>query len=127
MNMLKKLVSIAISCVFPLVSSAQALHMNWLDKSVNPGQNFYQFANGTWQKNTPIPDDYARWGTFQILQEQNLAIIHEILINAEKNTQAKTGSIEQKVGDFYFSGMNEAEINKLGSQPLKPELDKINQ
>lgn len=53
-------------------------------------------------------------------------IIHQMLINASKDTHAKPGSIEQKVGDFYFSGMDENSINQLGIKPLQPEFDRIN-
>lgn len=104
---------------------AEALHLNWLDTSISPNQDFFTYANGTWQKQNPIPPEYASWGTFYILQEKNQKTIHQMLIQAANDKQAKPGSIEQKVGDFYFSGMNEEHINKLGATPLNPEFARI--
>lgn len=105
--------------------SLDALHLNWLDPLTPLGDNFYGHANGTWQKQNPIPADYSSWGTFSILQEQTQQKIHQLLIDAAKNTSVKRGSIEQKVGDFYFSGMDEDTVNKQGIEPLQPEFSRI--
>lgn len=105
--------------------SRAALHLDWLDKSVSPSQDFYGFANGSWQKNNPIPPDYATWGSFNLVNEKVQSIIHDMLIKASENTKALEGSVEQKIGDFYFSGMNEKEINKVGVTPLNDEFAKI--
>jgi putative endopeptidase len=110
----------------PSTQAEQALHLNWLDTKILPSQNFYAYADGNWQKNNPIPADYSSWGSFNMIQEKVQDIIHQMLINASKNSQALAGSIEQKVGDFYYSGMDEKSINQLGIKPLQPELDRIN-
>ncbi|MGL5741304.1 MAG: M13 family metallopeptidase [Legionella sp.] len=104
----------------------EALHLNWRDTNLYPGENFYSYANDNWKKNNPIPPDYSSWGSFNIVNEKVQNIIHQMLIAAAKNTKAKQGSIEQKVGDFYYSGMDEASINQLGLKPLQPEFDRIN-
>lgn len=104
----------------------EALHLDWRDTSVSASENFYAHANGNWQKQNPIPPEYAIWGSFNILQNKVENIIHQMLIKASLNTKAAPGSLEQKVGDFYFSGMDEAAINKLGIKPLLPEFAKIN-
>ncbi|MDE2091399.1 MAG: M13 family metallopeptidase [Gammaproteobacteria bacterium] len=109
-----------------IVAGSQELNLDWLDRSVNPAQNFYGYANGGWQKANPIPPAYSRWGTFNILQNENEDAIHQILEDAAKNTQAQPGSDLQKIGAFYFSGMDEAAINQAGIKPLEPELDRIN-
>nr|WP_277619250.1 M13 family metallopeptidase N-terminal domain-containing protein [Legionella norrlandica] len=101
------------------------LHLDWRDISVSPAVDFYTYANGNWQKNNPIPADYASWGSFHVVNEKVQNIIHQMLINASENKKAKPGSIEQKVGDFYYSGMDVKSINKLGITPLQPELIKI--
>jgi putative endopeptidase len=101
------------------------LHINWLNTSIQPGQDFYTYANGNWQKNNPIPPEYASWGSFNIVNDKVQDIIHQMLIKASENTKAKPGSIEQKVGDFYYSGMDETSINKLGIKPLLSEFTKI--
>jgi putative endopeptidase len=101
------------------------LRIDWLDTTVSPAQDFYTYANGTWQKNNPIPPEYSSWGSFNIVSEKMQHIIHKMLISVAKDTHAKPGSIEQKVGDFYYSGMDEASINQLGIKPLQPEFDRI--
>lgn len=106
-------------------SMTNALHLDWIDKSVSPADDFFKYANGTWQKQNPIPPQYSSWGSFYILHEQVQKVIHQLLIEASGDKNAKPGSITQKVGDFYFSGMDEATINKLGIAPLKPDFDLI--
>lgn len=104
----------------------KGLHLNWLDTSISPAQDFYAYANGTWQKNNPIPPEYASWGSFNLVSEKMQDIVHQMLIKAAADRQAKPDSIEQKVGDFYFSGMDEVSINQLGIKPLQPEFERIN-
>ena len=106
-------------------NSPAALHLNWLDTQVAPGQDFFSYANGTWKKQNPIPPEYSSWSTFSILGLKIQKIIHSMLIEAAANKTAKVGSVEQKVGDFYYSGMDEASINKLGAKPLQPEFERI--
>jgi putative endopeptidase len=106
--------------------SAKALNLNWIDPSISPKEDFFTYANGTWQKKNPIPADRASWGTFNMLQDKVDKTIHKILIASANDKKAVPGSISQKIGDFYFSGMDEASINKLGIKPLQPEFDRIN-
>ncbi len=101
-----------------------ALHPGWLDKQASPAQSFYAFANGGWQKSHPIPAAYSTWGTFNILQIRNETIIRQLITDAAK-AHAPDGSTEQKVGDFYASGMDEPLIERVGVSPLSPELDGI--
>jgi putative endopeptidase len=110
----------------PVTHTLTGLHVDWIDKQVAPTQNFFGFANGNWQKKNPIPAAYATWGTFHQLQDQNQQVIKNILETTAENNPA-ANSIAQKVGDFYFSGMNEAAINADGVKPLQPEFDRINQ
>ena len=105
-------------------AGSEGLHTDWLDKSVDPGTDFFSYANGGWQKANPIPDAYSRWGTFGILQKQNQDVLHQILEDNAKTKHAD-GSTEQKVGDFYATGMDEAGIEKAGVTPLKSEFDAI--
>lgn len=105
--------------------AAEALHLDWRNNQISPAQNFFAYANGGWQKENPIPPEYSSWGSFNVLQEKVQRIIHQMLIDQANNKKAEPGSIEQKIGDFYFSGMDETSINKLGASPLKPEFDRI--
>ncbi|KTC98381.1 M13 family metallopeptidase [Legionella erythra] len=103
----------------------ESLHLNWRDLTVSPADNFFAYANGHWQKMNPVPPEYATWGSFNLLQLKVEKIIHRLLIEAAKHPNPASGSIQQKAGDFYFSGMDEKTINALGVKPLEPEMARI--
>lgn len=96
-----------------------------MDTSVSPAENFFMYANGTWFKKNPIPASETRWGSFNTLEENNYKILHELLDAAAANKNAKAGSADQKVGDFYRSGMDTVAIEKAGISPLNPWLARI--
>ncbi len=95
-----------------------------MDTTVNPGDNFFEYANGKWMKATVIPDDQSGWGSFYTLSEENTKNLKGILEDAEK-ANAANGTAQQKLGMYYSSGMDTATIEKLGAEPLKPVLAKI--
>jgi putative endopeptidase len=93
-----------------------------MDTSVKPCEDFYQYADGGWIKANPVPADKSRWGSFEQLADRNREILKSILDEVSAKRDWPRGSIEQKVGDFYASGMDEAAIEKAGAGPLKPWL-----
>jgi putative endopeptidase len=95
-----------------------------MDTSVEACDNFYQYANGTWLKNTKIPAEYPSWGSFTIVYENNQNVLKQVVENAAKNSGTK-GSDSQIVGDYYASCMDEAAIEKAGTAPLKPYLKEV--
>jgi len=95
-----------------------------IDKTADPCVDFYQYACGTWMANNPIPPDQSIWGQSSLLLEHNRAVLQNILEKAAVNKPSRT-VVEQQIGDFYASCMDETAINKLGAQPLKPDLDRI--
>lgn len=95
-----------------------------MDTTVKPGDNFFLYANGKWVKDTEIPKTETGWGSFYTLYNDNLKNLKGILEHAAKGSAAK-GTAEQKVGDFYASGMDSVTIEKLGVEPIKPLLSKI--
>jgi len=95
------------------------------DASVPACQDFYDHAVGGWVKANPVPADKARWGAFDELAERNRFTLKAILEETSARTDWPKGSIQQKVGDFYAAGMDEAAIEKAGARPLAPWLDRI--
>jgi len=116
--------SSASLCATNPKSSPYFLHLDWLDESQSPSQDFFLYANGSWQKAHPIPAAYASWNIMKILHEKNLIRIQKMLKTAANETHPE-GSIEQKVGDFYFSGMNAKAINQEGVKALDPYFQQI--
>lgn len=96
-----------------------------IDSSVNPGVDFFKYATGTWMKNNPIPPTERAWGIGNLVQEETYARLKGILEDAEISNSSNGGS-EEKIGDFYFTGMDSIGIEKQGIAALQPELDKIN-
>ena len=94
------------------------LDLNAVDKSANPCNDFYQYACGSWLKTHPIPPDEASWGRFNELQQRNQEILRGILEDSEKHQNAS--SIDQKIGGFYQSCMNEQVIADRGSSRGPP-------
>lgn len=118
-----KLLPLVSACALSLVARAEINPANF-DRTVKPQEDFYRFVNGTWLSNTAIPADQARWHTFTILAERNMEALHQIAERAAAKGKSGT-AIEQLVGDFYASGMDEAAINAAGLTPLQPQLDRI--
>lgn len=110
----------AASQAKPLVS----FDVNAMDKSVDPCNDFYQYACGSWVKNNPIPADQPEWGRFNELHEHNQVMLRNILDKASANTPGRSPN-DQKIGDYYYSCMDQDAINAKGTTPLKPTMDRI--
>jgi predicted metalloendopeptidase len=103
--------------------TTSGIDVKGMDKSVIPGDDFYNYANGTWMKTTTIPPDKARYGDFTVLADSTRQRLRDLL-----EQSAKAGGVSgdtRKIGDYYASFMDEAAIESKGIAPLKPELDAI--
>ena len=97
-----------------------------IDSTIRPGNDFFLFANGKWFTRHPIPSTEQQNGLWEVIQDTINDQIKAICTSSAALTDASTGSNKQKIGDFFFSGMDSLTINRKGLSDLKPELDRIN-
>ncbi len=126
------MLAVRFFCGFVLIgglASAQnsppssGVDLSAIDRTANPCVDFYKFACGSWMKDNPIPAQYAVWGRFQELANRNQEVLHQILEDSAKHQDRS--ALDQKIGAFYASCMDEAAANKNGDEPLTPEIDRI--
>ena len=98
-----------------------------MDKTANPRDDFYQYANGKWCKENPVPAAEARWTSFNILAEKNNDLLRKILADAAADKAASFGSARQKVGDFYNAAMDTIKLEREGLSPAKNEFSSIDE
>ncbi len=89
----------------------------YIDRQAGACQDFYEYANGSYDK-TPIPPAYASFGVNQEIDNRNWAILKRILVRAASDKRAQPGTPEQRLGDFFASGMNQKAIARAGIKPL---------
>jgi putative endopeptidase len=99
-----------------------AFDVNAIDKSADPCQDFFKYACGTWNKNNPIPADRAAWGRFAELGEYNNYLLYKDLVAA---AEAPKSPLQKKYGDYFAACMNTDALDKLGDQPIQPDLKAI--
>lgn len=95
------------------------------DTTVNPGEDFFHYANGGWFKKNPIPETESSNGIFRTIGDTINSQIKSICIKSAEDKEAEKGSNKQKIGDFYASGMDSIAIEKAGINPLKSEMARI--
>jgi putative endopeptidase len=96
-----------------------------IDTTVNPAADFFDFANGGWIKQNPIPEEQSSWGIGNLVMEENLKRLR-IISEQAASIKDKKGSSNQMIGDFWKTAMDSAKIEKDGLAPIQPILDKVN-
>ncbi len=127
MRVLKALLLILLSSLFAISQTAQTkgIEASDIDRSADPCTDFYQFANGTWRANNPIPASMTRWSRRWAAGESNKDNLKLILDEAMQDKSAPKGSTDQLIGDYYGACMDESKVNARGIEPVKPYLAQI--
>lgn len=105
-------------------SSQRDILAEVVDTTVSPKDDFFKYAVGTWLKNNPIPASESAWGIGSLVQDETYKRLRTISEESAKGS-ASAGSSEQKIGDFWFTGMDSVSIEKQGINPIKADLDRI--
>ena len=111
------------------VEKVPAIDMTDMDLTVSPGDDFFQYANGGWIKKNPIKKnplkpEYARFGSFDVLRENNVVRLNDLFAEMARMTP-EAGSVDQKIVDLYKQGLDSVKLNAEGGQPLQKYLDAI--
>jgi putative endopeptidase len=109
----------------PAASTAETYLDQFVDKTVSPREDFFHYAVGNWLKAHPIPDNERSWGIGKVVQEETYQRLLDINREAAADTNAEPGSNRQKIGDFWFAGMDTAAIEAAGYAPIQGEFDRI--
>ena len=104
------------------VAHTSGIDLAGMDRAVNPGDDFFHFANGTWERGTPIPDDRSSWGSGAALAQQVQQQTRTLLEDAAR---APNTDEEKKLGDYYAAFMDDAAIEQRGLAALTPTLERI--
>ncbi len=101
-----------------------AIDLANLDPSVDPSEDFYEYATRGWQQRNPLKPEFSRYGCFDILRENNEIRINE-LFSAMTKSAAEAGSVEQKIADLYKMGLDSVRLNDEGAAPVRPMVERI--
>jgi putative endopeptidase len=102
------------------------LDVTSMDTTVDPCTDFFAYSCGTWIKKNPIPPDQTSWSVYSKLEDDNKAILREIL-ESSASPAGRRDAVTQKIGDYYAACMDEEAINAAAIKPLQPVLDQIQQ
>jgi len=101
------------------------INLQYMDTTLRPQEDFYRFANGNWLAVTDIPADQGRWSNFNELRERTNDNVYDIVQKAIKNDNYAADSDQAKAARFFQTAMDSTTLNRLGLQPLQPELQHI--
>lgn len=108
----------------PKGEKVPAIDITDLDMAVAPGEDFYRFANGGWMQKNPLNPEYARFGSFDALRENNVERLNDLFAEMSNLSPAK-GSVDQKIVDLYKMGLDSTRLNAEGGKPMQKDLETI--
>ena len=105
-------------------AAVPAIDLTNFDESIDRNDDFYQWATGGWQAKNPLKPEYSRYGSFDMLRDNNETRINELFEEMTTAT-AEPGSVEQKISDLYTMGLDEERLNREGAEPIREALNEI--
>ena len=108
-----------------VVAQTPGINLSYIDSTVSPKDDIYKFANGKWLKTQQIPASDGSWGSFNEINERNLANLKALMLGLAKNDKALAGTNDQKLRDFYLTAMDSTKTEKDGLAPIKAEITAI--
>lgn len=118
------MIALAMSSAAFAQGTGIGIKLENMNQEVKPGTDFYQYACGGWMKNNPLGPEYARFGSFNTVSEENNKRIRQIIEELASQKQEK-GSLGQKIGDLYALRMDSVRQNKEGVQPVMADLNRV--
>lgn len=117
-------VALMASCNLNKVENVPAIDRANFDESVALKDDFYQYATGGWQAKNPLKPEFARYGTFDVLRENNEIRLNELFASIAKS-KFEQGTVDQKIADLYTMGLDSTRLNKEGIAPVKADVEQI--
>ena len=108
----------------PKTEKVPAIDLSNLDTEVSPGQDFYKYATAGWQKAHPLGAEFARFGTFDQLRENNIERLNDLFASMA-SLKTKKGSVDQKIVDLYKQGLDSVRLNAEGAAPLQKYIAEV--
>ena len=121
------LIASAVLCIGNVVAQTltPGINLSYIDSSANPRNDIYKFANGKWLNTQKIPASDVSWGSFNEINERNVANLKALMTSVSKDVKAAPGSDNQKLRDFYLTAMDSVKADKDGIKPIAGDLTAI--